>query len=402
MENPKTEEDGGPESENQCGAGDEGVDDAEGEEIDEGGQEYAAAIVEGDQWQVTSDASQSFDLDASFGTWCSSGTARPSPDQSMIQFNASTQPQDLAAIGFQSHLSIDLGSQAAGDIPQLMTVQSIPTFAPGSGSGYASGDFSYDDPTNGISLSAVMREITADLSGDSNWDFSGIGLHSLGTPPLSDLRSTQFGDTDARSDAELLPLPPVPNNPSPVRPRLPAVPPPSSPGPDERATATPSQQKTTKSCPQPRPKDGPSLLGCVGTSSLEKLTAKSRRKPRVKHNAAVLSEHQPAGGTTCDASAMASSVQPQPQNYPHPASSTNTTTSQRTAPTTSAVPVTEQPHVSAPSETRTSKRVPVQSKQNAIADAIGTNQPAFIGTSPKKGKRSGECTEGAKKRKKAN
>ncbi|KAF8139678.1 hypothetical protein EV363DRAFT_1444145 [Boletus edulis] len=369
-----------------------------------------------------------------------SGTAGPSPDQSTIQFNASTQPQDLAAIGFQSHLGIDLGSQVAGDIPQLMPVQSIPTFASGSGSGYVSGDFSYDDPTNGISLSAAMREITADLSRDSNWDFSGIGLHSLGTPPLSDLHSTQFGDTDARSDAELLPLPPVPNNPSPVRPHLPAIPPPSSPRPNECATATPSQQKTTKSCPQPRPKgnavvppkhrpardttksttvatksatavtksatagaiDDPSLLGCVGTSSLEESAAKSRRKPRVKHNAAVLPEHQLAGGTTFDASATASSVQPQPQNHPHPAPSTNTTTSQWTAPTTSVVPVTKKPRVSAPSETRTSKRVPVQSKRNAISDAIRTNQSGFIGTSLKKGKRSGECVEGAKKRKKAN
>ncbi|KAF8121253.1 hypothetical protein EV363DRAFT_1458084 [Boletus edulis] len=270
-----------------------------------------------------------------------------------------------------------------------------------------------------------MREITADLSGD-NWDFSEIGLDSLGTLPLSDLRSTHAG-----SDAELLPLPPAPNNPSPVRPRLPAVPPPSPP--DERAMATPSQQNTTKSRPPPRPKgnavvppkhrpakdtttqsapagmtDGPSLLGCVGTLSLEKLAAKSRPKPKVRHKAAVLPKHQPVGdipppfpppGTqmTCDASAMVSSVQPQPQNHPHPAPSADMTTFQRTAPTTSVVPVTEQPRVSAPSETCTSKRVPVQSKRNAIADAIGTNQPAFNNTSPKKGKRSGECAEGAKK-----
>ncbi|KAG6375188.1 hypothetical protein JVT61DRAFT_3397 [Boletus reticuloceps] len=70
--------------------------------------------------------------------------------------------------------------------------------------------------------------------------------------------------------------------------------------------------------------------------------------------------------------------------------------------TTSEAPVTEQPRVSVPSETRISKRIPVQSKWNAIADAIGTNQPAFVNTSPKKGKRSGECAEGAKKRKRAN
>ncbi|KAG6372123.1 hypothetical protein JVT61DRAFT_7902 [Boletus reticuloceps] len=102
MENRKTEEGGSPESENQCGAGDKGTDDAEGEKIDKGGQGYGAAIVEGDEWQVTSDAGQSFvGLDASFGTWSPSGTAGPSPNQSIIQFNASMQLQDPATIGLQ-------------------------------------------------------------------------------------------------------------------------------------------------------------------------------------------------------------------------------------------------------------------------------------------------------------
>jgi hypothetical protein len=32
----------------------------------------------------------------------------------------------------------------------------------------------------------------------------------------------------------------------------------------------------------------------------------------------------------------------------------------------------------APSETRTSKCVPIKSKQNAMADAIGTNQATYI------------------------
>ncbi|KAG6375187.1 hypothetical protein JVT61DRAFT_3396 [Boletus reticuloceps] len=242
----------GPESENQCGAGDEGADDAEGEDKDEGGQEYGVAVVEGDKWQVTSDASRSFvGLDASFGTWGPSGTARPSPDQSTVQFNASMPPQDPAAIGFQSHFGLGLSSQAPCNLPQLTPVQSIPTFASGSGSKYSggdyvSGDFSYNDSTaNGISFSDAMRDITADLAGN-NWDFSGIGLHSLGTLPVSDLHSTvtQFSDADTGFNAELLPLSPIPNNPSPVRPCLPAVPPPS---PDEHAMVASSQQKPTKS-----------------------------------------------------------------------------------------------------------------------------------------------------------
>jgi hypothetical protein len=137
-------------------------------------------------------------------------------------------------------------------------------------SGHVSGTYISPQTTfgfaDGLSFSDTMRSIDTDFSEDS-WNFSEIRLELFEPPPVSHVQLTQFNGTTASSEPELPPLPPVEYNPSPTRPRLPAIPP-SSP-----------------------PKEQPQ-------EAQAKSTSKSRWEPIVKHSKAVVPPERLAAAET--------------------------------------------------------------------------------------------------------
>ncbi|KAF8121441.1 hypothetical protein EV363DRAFT_1185904 [Boletus edulis] len=245
-----------------------------------------------------------------------------------------------------------------------------------------------------ISFSDEMTNIHPGLAG-GGWNFSAIGLDvfdpNLHPPP-------QF---DTVADPPLPPLPPVPQEITPGRPRLPAVP---LPSPLINGTPVNANNDTSRTRPKSRGRGRRNVASMPKSPLARKMAAKAL-KPQ---DCAVSGIATGVGLSMIPPSNSTASVDllqdPNPPLTQQANASTSTDLSGMALPVIQH-PLTQQ-NPAPPSTLRPSKRIPIQSKRNAMSDAIGTTRQTFVGadnnqqvsSANQKTKRTANTTDGKTKK----